>query len=55
MRSPVKSLKNAVFFIFRVKIPRQPIIYIRNNKMKGAKHEVKNIHTEILRAGNKHR
>lgn len=30
------------FFIFRVKIPRLPIIYIRNNKMKGAKHEVKN-------------
>ena len=54
MRSLVKSLKNAVFFIFGVKIPRPPIIYIRNNKMKGAKHEVKDIHTEILRAGNKY-
>ena len=43
------------FFIFHVKIPRPPIIYIRNNKMKGAKHEVKNNHTEILWAGNKHR
>ena len=43
------------FFIFRVKIPRLPIIYSWNNKMKGAKQEIKDNHTEILRAGDKHR